>query len=126
MGIDALVNLQRLQKDEEDSRKKAEEEKRSAARENQLNFSLAIISVFSVFSALLDLGALISQFKGFLGSGTSLFSTETLNNLWQFIQAGLPWTALQILMYIVIGWMSVYCVLTLVHNSVRNKKIKKK
>lgn len=116
LGIDALVNLQRLQKDKDDATRKENESERSAAREKRVNSALAIISLLSVFSAVNDLGDFISNCMELLGSGTDIFKLATWANVGQIFVAGLPWTAFQLLVNIVITAMVVVCLAILIRN----------
>lgn len=116
LGIDALVNLQRLQKDKYDALRKEAESERSAAREKRVNGALAIISLLSVFSAVNDLEYFINNCIAVLGSGTDIFKSETWGRVWQTFVSGLPWTIFQALLNIVIAVMVAVCLVILIRS----------
>lgn len=115
MGLDALVTLQRMIKEkEEDAEQKAAIEG-EAKRDQHLNFVLAIISVFSVFSAFADADACFDTItrEGF----AAFFGSLLHGSVWDIVRLG---------SFCVIFVIAVVAIVVLVSNSISAAKNSKK
>ena len=134
MGTGALVKLQRIRKEKEEAlreralaeqkeeerrqeelrekelqQKKEEAQEREAESDRRLNLSLAILSVFAIFSTLLDCAEFLSEFKTAWGDKGTVFSAEAWQQIGTYIVGNKPWSYFALVLYGVVILLSVVC-----------------
>ncbi len=120
MGVNAMAKVQRVYKEKEETRLKAEEEKREARHGSQLNLILTVISLLSVFSALVDMHEFMNRIE--------LIGTDGgyVKGIWKLLTNGDVLTYLQLFVGLAVIGLSVACVVILIKNCLENRKSKQK
>ena len=122
MGVNALAKMQRLHYEKENALLKEKRELRSKKRDNQLSLILAVLSVLSVFSALMDIHSFVNMVQSICGD------QSYLQKLWSLLTSGDSLIYFQIIMGLAVICLSVASVSVIVINMLdqRPKKKQKK
>lgn len=118
MGVNAMAKMQRLHNEKKEALLKEERVTQEKKRDSQLNLILAVLSVLSVFSALMDIHEFVNAIQKICEN------QSLLQVLWSLLTSGDFLIYFQIIVSIAIVGLSVASVSVLVQNllSYRKKK----
>lgn len=116
MGVEAMAKVQRLHNEKEEARLKAEEEKREAKHAGQMNLILTVISVLSVFSALVDMHEFMNRIDAVCAED------GYFKGMWKLLSQGDVLTYFQLVVGLAVVGLSVACVAVLIKSNIANRK----